>query len=807
MRVIGSNSHYIGVSTRCAAIWFVATSFAAAAIPSYLVQTIAGSDFIGDGGPANKALLTTVEGVAADAIGNYYLADTDSHRIRRISPKGVITTIAGTGKPGFAGDGGPATQAQMNLPYGLATDLSGNLYVADFGNRCVRKISPAGQISTVAGLSDDTHMAGPRNLAIDTTGNLYISDFLASRIYRLTRQGVFTAYAGSATALAPGDGGPATLAGLKNPAGLAVDLAGNLYISDSGNKRIRKVSGGTISSLAVSVATPIGLALSYANELYVADAGNGLLLRITNLNADKPAVAIWPENCRDVALDYSGNLLLSRGNTVRLFNGSSSSVLAGGRDYSLAGDEAPAVGARLNRPAGLARDPVGNIYIADSGNKRIRTISPDGLMHSFIDGLSAPTAIAIDVSTGNVYIADRHVVLLWKPDGKVYPFAGGTQGFSGDGGPAVKAQLNAPSALAFDPATATVYIADEGNNCVRMVTSDGKIQTLVKLQAPAGLAIDRLGRLFASESGAGRVVLLRPGGLVDSVSNAGLWLNPRGLAVGPDGALYVTDPSAQRITRVDRDGTISLVAGNGTRGFAGDAGPGALASFDTPSAVLVDPSGIVYVADTGNNRIRRLTVSEQGIAAPIAAAQLTIVNAASRLAGPVAAGELVTLLGTGVEGFEIQINSTTVTPLSFKAGEATVALPETLEATVEIQVLSNGIPHARITAAVEAAAAGVFPGLTINNDDGTENSESNPVARGSAITIYGTGEGRAGLPATATLDGQQMDIAMFALSTDTPGMFALVAYVPAGYFTAGVKTLRVSVGASNSQAGVTVYVR
>ena len=201
------------MSTRQLIPGLAVAALSLAAVPSYVVQTFAGSDFIGDGGPAAKALLAAVQSVAADALGNYYLADTDAHRIRRISPSGIITTFAGTGKPGFSGDGGPAALAQLNLPYGVAADLAGNIYVADFGNHCIRKISPnGGIITTVAGLIPGTQMAGPRNLAVDTGGNVYISDFIASRVFRLTPQGAFTAYAGGTAALALGDNGPATAA-------------------------------------------------------------------------------------------------------------------------------------------------------------------------------------------------------------------------------------------------------------------------------------------------------------------------------------------------------------------------------------------------------------------------------------------------------------------------------------------------------------------------------------------------------------------------------------------------------------------
>jgi uncharacterized protein (TIGR03437 family) len=814
MRIMGSNPHYIGVSTRSVALWLLGPILSAAAIPPYVVQTVAGSDFMGDGGAATKALLATVQGVAADALGNYYLADTDAHTVRRISPKGTITTIAGTGKPGFSGDGGPATLAQLNLPYGVAADLTGNVYVADFGNHCVRKISPAGVISTVAGLTADSQMSGPRNIAVDTLGTLYISDFIASRVYRLTPQGVFTAYAGSPYAVALGDNGPATLARLNNPAGLAIDLSGNLYIADSGNKRIRKVSSGLITSINASVSTPVGLAVDFASNLYVADAGAGTFVRIANPNSAKPAVTSWPESCRDVAVDYSGNVVLANADTVFLFNGSIFAVIAGGNNFLFAGDESSGISARMNRPLGLVRDPAGNLYIADSANGRIRRLTTDGVIHTFLSGLTTPSGLAFDGNTGNLYIADAgtHAVLVSATDGSLTVLAGGHgEGFAGDGGPAISAKLNAPSAVAFNSSRGVLYVSDTGNNCVRMITPDGRIETLAMLDSPAGLAIGPTGELYAAESGGGRVVRIESSGIVDSISTAGVWLNPQGLAFDPSGVLYVTDTGGERITRVDPDGTVTLAAGNGAQGFSGDGGLGLLATFDTPSALVADAAGNIYVSDTGNNRVRMLTpfTASAGALSTAPPPQLvTLVNAASGLGGAVAAGELVTLIGTGVDTYDIQINSVQVAPVATSVGQATVELPDDLDVsgTVEIQLLSNGVPQARVTAPVVQVAPGVYPGL-IANSDGSLNSSMNPAARGSAITIYGTGEGRTGANITAALDGQAMDIASFGPSPDTAGMFVLTAYVPSGYFPAGAKSLIVSAGLIASQSGVVINVR
>jgi uncharacterized protein (TIGR03437 family) len=799
-----------------AALWLFGVTLSVAAIPSYVVQTIAGTGFTGDGGPASKALLASVQGVAADALGNYYLADTDANCVRRISPNGIITTIAGTGKPGFSGDGGQATLAQLNLPYGVAADLTGNVYVADFGNHCIRKISPNGTISTVAGLSTATQMSGPRNIAVDTLGILYISDFTASRVYRLTPQGVFTAYAGSPYAVALGDNGPATLARLKNPAGLAVDLAGNLYIADSGNKRVRIVTKGVINTVNATVSTPVGLAIDYSNNLYVADAGTGLFSRITNPASTSPVATAWPQNCRDVAVDYSGNVLLANGNIAYLFNGSSITTLAGGHDFLFGGDQGPATSARMNRPLAVALDPAGNLYIADSGNGSIRVVSPDGIIHSYVNGFQTLAGLAFDGNSGNLYIVDSgaNSVLVLGPSGNLTILAGSNgQGFSGDGGLATNAQLNAPSAVAYDPLSGTLYFCDQGNNSVRMITSDGRIQTLVQLPSPAGIAVDPLGNVFVAAA-AGLVARIEPGGAaVDSVSTAGVWINPQGLAFDSAGVLYVTDPGAERITRVGLDGIVSLVAGTGVQGFSGDGGPGLTASFDTPSALTVDASGTLYIADTGNNRIRTLTpasaADDGSVSAPLTAQPVTLVNAASGLPGnTVAAGELVTISGAGVDTYDIEINSVPATAVATSPGQATVELPDDLgsSGTVEIQLLVNDVPQARVTASVVLAVPGVYAAL-IANADGTLNSSMNPAVRGSTITIYGTGEGRVGAPITATLDGQTMNIASVGPLAGSPGMFALTAYVPSGYFPAGQKQLVVYSGGVPSQTGVIVNVR
>src|SRR5579883_752477 len=174
--------------------------FTAGAQPAYRIDSIAGSSLPGDGGLATAAQLGNIQGVAIDQSGNLYLSDTDNHRVRKVSPAGVITTIAGTGSAGFSGDGGPAAAAQLNLPYGLAADLSGNVYVADLGNNRVRRIAPDGTMSTIAGGGPavsvnegdpavNSQLLTPRNVAVDAAGNLFISEFTGHRVRKITTDG------------------------------------------------------------------------------------------------------------------------------------------------------------------------------------------------------------------------------------------------------------------------------------------------------------------------------------------------------------------------------------------------------------------------------------------------------------------------------------------------------------------------------------------------------------------------------------------------------------------------------------------
>ncbi|WP_332368343.1 hypothetical protein [Spirosoma telluris] len=213
--------------------------------------------YSGDNGPATSANLGSPAGIAVDGLGNLFIADKNTHTIRKVTTTGTITTVAGNGSSGFSGDTGPAISANLNSPYAVAVDAAGNLFIADMGNHRIRKVSIDGNINTVAGtgtqgFSGDTDLAinanlnTPSGIAVDGTGNLFIADALNHRIRKITTDGKINTIAGTGNQGFSGDTGPATSADLASPTGIALDGTGNLFIADLANHRIRKIDTGNI---------------------------------------------------------------------------------------------------------------------------------------------------------------------------------------------------------------------------------------------------------------------------------------------------------------------------------------------------------------------------------------------------------------------------------------------------------------------------------------------------------------------------------------------------------------------------------
>jgi sugar lactone lactonase YvrE len=451
------------------------------------INTIAGSTaiksnvltiafgFAGDGGGATLAQLAGPAGVAVDSSGNLYIATYADNRIRKVDSKNSISTFAGNSGYGFAGDGGPATSAQLSAPRGIAVDSSGNVYLADRWNNRIRKIA-GGNLSTIAGNGlgsfggdggspANAQLSAPDGVAIDKTGNVYISDFLNNRVRMVSPAGVISTVAGNGLSGFSGDGGAATSAQLSQPAGLAIDGAGNLYIADSNNGAIRKV-------------TPAGIISTVAGTGTSGFSGDG--------GAATSAKMMAPFA---VALDSSGNLYIADYygwiRKVTAFTGVIS-TLAGNGTIGYSGDGGAATAAQFYNPLGVAVDSSGTVYVADSNNGAVRmiqngvisTIAGNGTLSYAGDGALATFAqfsqissIAVD-GQDNIYVADtsNNAIRLFPLGGLVSTIAGnGTQGYLGDGGPATIAELNGPKAMAVT-AAGNVYFTDAGNNSVRLLT-------------------------------------------------------------------------------------------------------------------------------------------------------------------------------------------------------------------------------------------------------------------------------------------------------------------------------------------------
>ena len=516
---------------------------------SGVITTFAGTGergFGGDGGPAVQARLHYPADMATDGAGNLYIADNDNHRIRKVDSSGVITTFAGTGERGFGGDGGPATQARLYHPNGVATDGAGNLYITDYYNNRIRKVDSSGVISTVAGTGAQgfggdggpavqARLHIPRDVALDATGNFYIADEYNYRIRKVDSSGVITTVAGTGAQGFGGDGGPAVQARLHIPRDVALDATGNFYIADEYNYRIRKVdSSGVITTFAGS-----------------AERGDG-----------GPATAALLAAPTGVAADRAGNLYIADKDNHRIRKVDSSRVITtivGSGERGFGGDGGPATAARLNTPHGVATDGAGNLYITDHYNDRIRKVDSSGIITTVAGAgergfggdngpataalLNAPTGVALD-DAGNLYIADKdnHQIRKVDSSGVISTLAGsGESGFDGDGGPATHAQLFRPAAVATDDA-GNLYIADKNNNRIRKVDSSGIITTV------AG----------TGESGFGG----------DGGSATAARLNlPHDVAVDSTGNLYIADQHKHRIRKVDSSGVITTIAGSGEGGF------------------------------------------------------------------------------------------------------------------------------------------------------------------------------------------------------------------------------------------------
>ena len=552
------------------------------------ISTVAGNGtagFSGDGGPATAAQLNDPKDITTDDTGSLYIADNANHRIRQVTPGGIISTYAGNGIEGYAGDGGPATSARLNNPTGLAFNPPQRvLYIADTDNNRIRMVPPSGTMETYLGTGNPGDVNHPQlsKVQVDSPeriayglGGLFIADTGNNKVKFVNGSDDISTVAGSGVAGFAGDGGGATGARLDGPTGVAAGVTGTFpfFVADADNHRVRRVASGIINTYA-------------GRAHYGGDGGPG-----TDAALNRP---------HGLTTDASGNLLIAdtENHRIRRLSGGTITTIGGTGTAGFSGDGGPATSAQLNSPFDVAVDGAGNVYVADTFNNRVRKIDPAGTITTVAgtgtlgfggDGGPATSAllfwpVGLDVDgSGNLYIADWGNNRIRRVDtsGIITTVAGGggfgLGGFCGDGGAATSACLDNPTDMDVD-AAGNIHIADYDNDRIRKVTA-GIIRTV------AGT-----GSGFHSGDGG-------------AATSAGV-PTPVGVAVDGGGDIFIASSNAQRIRKVDPGGTITTVAGNGTFGFSGDGGPAVTAELALPTRVALDGEGNFFIADTYNNRIR-----------------------------------------------------------------------------------------------------------------------------------------------------------------------------------------------------------
>jgi trimeric autotransporter adhesin len=569
--------------------------------------TIAGNGTCGYSGDglALSVSISSPQSVFVDASGNVFIAEIDNCIIRKLSTNtGNLTTVAGTPLAcGYSGDGARATNATLNFPWSVAVDGSGNIFIADLGNAVIREVLAAtGNIATVAGnfslgpgYSGDSGPATnaqlnwPLSIALDASGDIFIADLYNNAVREVVAAtGNISTVAGipcsnCAGIVDSGDGGPATQAQIGFPLVVAISGSGDLLVGTT-EGLIRDVSSGTITTVAG--ATRI-------------DPETGATVGIPTLSGDTaPALQASIEYPLGLATDNSGNIFIADSSAaIREITASTGIIttVAGTGISGSAGDGGQAVNAKLSLPSGVAVDDHGNIFIADSFNCVVREVfagtgtiqTVAGTMNSCGysgDGgaatsaqLSEMSGISLD-SMGNIFIADffNYVIReVTAADGNIHTVAGsGVLGNSGDGGPATSAELNPWSVLV--DASGNIFIADTSNCAVREVTAiDGNINTIAGTNGVCG---------FSGNGG--------------PATRAQLGILSSQIYMDTAGNLFVPDFGNAVVWELNAGtGNINVVVGDGTYGFSGDYGPALSAELSWPTAVGADKSGNLLVLD------------------------------------------------------------------------------------------------------------------------------------------------------------------------------------------------------------------
>ena len=679
------------------------------------VSTLAGSTqgFLDDTGTVAKFSYPTGVAVASD--GNVYVADRSNNRIRKITPAGVVSTLAGSTQ-GFAD--GTGTDAQFNFPRGVAVDATGNVYVADSHNNRIRKITPNGAVSDLAGstsgFADGTGTAAqfsyPYGVSVDAAGNVYVADYYNNMIRKITNQNVLTGAPGvneigeHYVVLEANDGNGGTVEqsftiSVKGKPSLTVSAAtsitssgatlngdvtsdGNTTITERGfvyaltsddqTPTFAEVNGttvfkvketGTFTSGTFSEAlTGLKANLEYS---YVAYATNSVgttesaVKTFTTLNT-LPTFTSTPITSVNEGDTYSYSITTNDadGDDVTItattkpdwlnlttITGPNVTTFAGSGAYG--STDANGTAASFNYPYGVAVDGLGNVYVPDFYNHKIRMIAPNGDVTTLAgtgskgdtdaNGTSAsfnsPTGVAVDGS-GNVYVADydNHKIRMIARNGDVTTVAGsGNQGNTDANG--TSASFNSPFGVAVD-GDDNVYVADARNHKIRKIAPNGDVTTLAgtgsagntdangtfaSFNYPYGIAVDGDDNVYVADAGNYKIRKIARNGDVTTVAGSGNQGNtdangtsasfkfPVGVAVDGSGNVYVSDAGNHKIRKIAPNGDVTTLAGTGSAGNT-DAN-GTFASFNSPYGVAVDGDDNVYVSDVGNHKIRKITTT------------------------------------------------------------------------------------------------------------------------------------------------------------------------------------------------------
>ena len=880
----------------------------------YIVSTIAGGAPPPTPSAAKSISIAPPSGLVSDAGGNIYFAS--NHAVFKLDPSGVVTRVAGTSRPGYSGDGGPAVRGQLNNPGYLALDASGNLFIVDYSNLRIRRVSPEGTITTIAGngqvnFSDsatngrpavNAGLAAMGAVATDDAGNVFFSETSSplGRVRKVSRSGIISTVAGGGTA-PPGSGGPATGVELRVPSGLAVDTAGNLFISSNGDRRVFKVDvSGKITTAAgtgstgfsgdgglatnAELAGPDALAFDTNGNLYIADTGNYRVRRVSSSGVISTvagggekypgdgATATSIKFCGEagtlsgLGTDARGNLYIAACWIQKVTADGIVHLLGGNGDFSFGGDGGPATAAQFLVPRDLALDADGNVYVADTGNNRIRRIARNGTVTT---------------------VAGADAV-----------------GFGGDGGPASAAVLNSPSNLAID-STGNIFFTDSRNCRIRKFRPNGTITSIAGNGqcaytpdgkaalgsgiSPGALAIDKSGNLFFAENGGVRKIDGQ--GVLSTVAEGirDTWFSGPALTVDENNNLLMTDVGNDRILMVALDGQVSIIAGSSGHGATGIAvdragniaiaslyslrilsggkirtvvsqtnprtykndGPASLSSL-TPIAIRMDDAGRIYVVDhaftstfpprTADASIRLLQPTEQTILIG------SVRSAASQAIESVSPGKIVVIYGAGmgptqlvqnvprnsvypttVGGTQVFFDEVAAPILYSSATQVAVVAPYNLPGpTTAMRIEYGGERSLPQVLNVAPASPGIFSAngtgsgqAAVANADATTNDAAHPTQPGELITLYCTGGGldspqqsdgnvtsmlepypRPVLPVKVEIGGIPANVLYAGAAPGAvAGLMQIVIRVPAGVQSGGYVPIQLFVGQNPTAAG------